>query len=264
MYPAREFINETGMCAIQIPKSYPKQFQAWICDVPAEEIQLGEKINRVGTFIEDISETKSGLSFRNLLTESGNFSVIGGKDINQYGLVGNRGFVDQDSVDIKSDRIQFLLQPKVISQDIIAHIQNPEPHIKITSTVDKVGDLLTLDTVTNTVLTDANFQPAFISALFNSKLISWYAYRFIYCSAIRTMHFSNPYVRKIPVPLVTAGQQQPIVELAEQIMEERRENPNADISTKAQEIDALVYNLYKLTKTEKEIVKASIGKEKKS
>ena len=258
-YTAHKFVNEAWTRKTPILRSYSDEFQAWICDVSPEEIQLGKKINRIGTFMRDISETKNGLSFRELLRENGDFSVIAGKNINQYSLIGNRGFVDRDSIDIQSDRIQFLLQPKVISQDIIAHIQNPEPHIKITSTVDKTGDILTLDTVTNTVLTDANFQPTFILALFNSNLINWYAYRFIYCSAIRTMHFSNPYVRKIPIPILTPEEQQPIVDLAEQIMAAKQENPQICMSTEEQEIDALVDDLYRLTETEKEIVKSSIG-----
>ena len=130
-----------------------------------------------------------------------------------------------------AEKAPFQLQPKVVSQDILAHIENPRPHIKITSTVDKVGDILSLDTVTNTVLSDQNFGLAFISALFNSTLINWYVHRFIFCSAVRTMHFANHYVGKIPVPLATKEQQQPIIELVEQIMAAKREDPGADTSS---------------------------------
>ena len=58
---------------------------------------------------------------------------------------------------------------------------------------------------------------------------------------------------------VTPEEQQPIVDLAERIMAAKQENPKICMSTEEQEIDALVYDLYRLTKREKEIVKASIG-----
>ena len=100
-----------------------------------------------------------------------------------------------------------------MSQKIIAHIQNPKPHIKITATVDQTGDILSVDTVINTVLTDENFSPIFVSAILNSVLINWYAYKFIFSSAIRTMTFDEYYVGKIPIPTATVEEQQPIIEL---------------------------------------------------
>ena len=49
--------------------------------------------------------------------------------------------------------------------------------------------------------------------LFNSKLINWYAYRFILAKAIRTMQFDNPITNRIPVP--KTFNQQPFIEKAE-------------------------------------------------
>ena len=250
-YTARKFVDDTWTRAVEIPASHVNAFQAWICDVSLEEIRLGERINRIGTFMRDISETKGGRNLRKLLAERGDLPVIGGKDIARYNLMGNRGFIARDAA---AEKAPFQLQPKVVSQDILAHIENPRPHIKITSTVDKVGDILSLDTVTNTVLSDQNFGLAFISALFNSTLINWYVHRFIFCSAVRTMHFANHYVGKIPVPLATKEQQQPIVELVEQIMAAKRDDPGADTSSLEREIDALVYALYGVTEAEIAVV----------
>ena len=250
-YTARKFVDDEWTRTVEIPAFHVNAFQAWICDVSLEEIRLAERINRIGTFMRDISETKSGRNLRKLLAERGDLPVIGGKDIARYNLMGNRGFIARDAA---AEKAPFQLQPKVVSQDILAHIENPRPHIKITSTVDKVGDILSLDTVTNTVLSDQNFGLAFISALFNSTLINWYVHRFIFCSAVRTMHFANHYVGKIPVPLATKEQQQPIIELVEQIMAAKREDPGADTSSLEQEIDALVYALYGVTEAEIAIV----------
>ena len=250
-YTARKLIDDTWTRTVEIPASHVNAFQAWICDVSPEEIRLGERLNRIGTFMRDISETKAGRNLRELLADSGDLPVIGGKDIARYKLIGNRGFIARD---VAADKVPFQLQPKVVSQDILAHIENPQPHIKITSTVDKVGNILNLDTVTNTVLSDQNFDLAFIAALFNSTLINWYVYRFVFCSAVRTMHFSNHYVGRIPIPLATKEQQQPIIELVEQIMAAKRDDPGADTSSLEGEIDALVYALYGVTEAEIAIV----------
>ena len=246
-YTARKFVDDRWTRTVDIPAAYVNAFQAWICDVSPEEIRLGARLNRIGTFMRDISETKAGRNLRKLLADSGDLPVIGGKDIARYKLRGKRGFIARD---VAADKVPFQLQPKVVSQEILAHIENPRPHIKITSTIDKVGDILSLDTVTNTVLSNQNFDLAFIAALFNSTLMNWYVHRFILCSAVRTMHFSNLYLGKIPIPLATKEQQQPIVELVEQILAAKREDPGADTSSLEREIDALVYALYGVTAAE--------------
>ena len=263
-YTACKFIDETWVRKTSVSHSYPEQFQAWICDVSAEEIQLGLKLNQIGTFMRDISETKRGLSWQHQLNKSGDIQVIEGKNVNRYGTEGVRGFIAGNNLDLSDKRVQFLQQPKVMSQKMIAHIQNPKPHIKLTATVDQTGDILNLDSIVNTVVTVENFSPTFVSAVLNSTLMNWYVHKFIFCSAIRTMNFDNYYVGKIPIPRATSEEQQPIVDIAEQIIATKQKNPKICMSTEEQEIDELVYDLYRLTKTEKKIVKSSIGQLKKS
>ena len=258
-YTARKFVDETWIMKTCVAHSYPKQFQAWICDVSLEEIQLGLKLNQIGMFMRDISDTKRGLSWQSWLNKSGDIPVIGGKNIIRYGTDSTKGFIDSENLDASNAKVEFLQNPKVMSQRIIAHIEDPKPHIKITTTVDQTGDILSVDTIINTVLTDENFTPIFISAILNSELISWYVHKFIFSSAIRTMDFDKYYVGKIPIPIATPEEQQPIVNLVEEIMEAKRKNLGIDLPTKEQEIDELVYGLYRLTKAERKIVKSSIG-----
>ena len=61
------------------------------------------------------------------------------------------------------------------------------------------------------------------------------------------------------MPIVTPEVQEPIVELAEQIMAAKRENPEVDMLKKERKIDRLVYNLYGLEAEERKIVQSSIG-----
>ena len=264
-YTAYRFVNETWNSKTEICQTYANQFQTWLCDVSYEEIQLGLKVKQIGTLMQDISDTKRGLPWQSKLSEAGDVPVVGGKQIVRYGTNGIKGFVNSENLDPPEDsdspnkRVKFLQQPKVMSQNIIAHITDPKPHIKIMATTDQTGDVLSVDTVTNTVLADRNASPIFISALLNSMLINWYVHKFIFASAVRTMHFDEDYVGKIPIPIVTPEEQQPIIKLAEQIMAAKLEDPEVDMSVEEREIDKLVYNLYGLTTEEKKIVKSSIG-----
>ena len=260
-YTAHKFVDGMWHRKTHIPHSSPEQFQAWICDVSAEEIQLGLKLRQIGTFMRDISETKRGLPWQSRLSESGDFPVLGGDNIIRYGTDGIKGFVDSENLDTPNAKVDFLQKPKVMSQTIVAAIQNPKSHIKIAATADQNGDVLSVDTVINTVITQEYVSPIFISGLLNSELINWYAHKFIFSSAIRTMTFDNYYVGKIPIPMATSEEQKPIVDLAERIIAAKQENPKIRMATEEQEIDALVYDLYRLTETEIEIVKSSIGQQ---
>ncbi len=253
-YIGRKFLNNTFMQTTQINRKYPKKFQAWICSVSEVEIALGSKISSIGTFLRKVSKTSRGLAIQKDLAPTGDIPVLGGKEIRRYAIRGIKGYISREHLDMNSRKVQFLLQPKVISQRLVAHIQNPQLHVKIISTVDKVGDILSVDTVENTVITDEIFSPVFISSLFNSVLINWYAYRFIFCSAIRTMDFDNYYVGKIPVPIVMTEQQAPIIALATDILAAKAADPNADTTALEGEVDRLIYGLYGLTEEEIAVV----------
>ncbi len=256
-YIGRKFLNNVFTRTIHINRKYPKQFHAWICDVSSDEIKLGSKIVRAGTYLSNISKTTRGLPIQKYLSTHGDTQVIGGKEVSRYGIVGIKGFINCENLDLTNRKIRFLLQPKVISQRLVAHIQNPKPHIKITSTVDEAGNILSVDTVENTVITDKNFSPFFIASLFNSTLINWYAYRFIFCAAIRTMDFDNYYVGKIPVPTITPGQQGAIIKIVNQILAAKDTDQDADVSELENEIDQIVYLLYGLTPKEIAIVEGA-------
>ena len=246
-YTARKFVRGEFTKTTQIPRTYPKIFEAWICDVSSDEIQLGLKLNRAGIPLSDISVSKRGLSFQKFLQATGEVKVIGGKNINRYGIDGVKGYVTNDTLASADNRIQSLLRPKIISQNIVTAK-------KINATVDKKGEILGVDTVENTFLTNQNFNLNFIAALFNSTLINWYAHRFIFCAAQLTMHFDNYYVGKIPIPRVTTETQQPIIELVEQISSAKQADPQADSTDAERQIDKCVYELYELTDTEVALV----------
>jgi len=62
------------------------------------------------------------------------------------------------------------------------------------------------------------------------------------------------YLKLIPIPVIGAKQQQPIIALVDEILLAKRADPAADTSALEREIDQHVYRLYGLTPEEIEIV----------
>ena len=262
LYRAYKFHGSKFIQRASVPVSCVSQFHTWPCDVSDEELRLGMKMSKSGLFLRDVSRSFRGLPLQQKISDYGeeyrDVRVIGGKNIVRYGTNGFKGYLRKDDLDGASNKVKMLLQPKVVSQQIIAHIQNPKPHIMIIASVDPDGSILGLDTVENTIPINAPIHLNMIAALFNSSLINWYAYRFIYCAAVRTMHFDEHYIGKIPLPLDYRYKQDDIVALVDKILAAKRANPNADTSALEREIDEHVYRLYGLTPDEIRIVEESL------
>jgi adenine-specific DNA-methyltransferase len=67
-------------------------------------------------------------------------------------------------------------------------------------------------------------------------------------------HIYPEHLRNLPVPLVSAQQQQPVIDYVEQILSTKKENPTADTSALERQIDNLVYRLYNLTYDEVKVI----------
>lgn len=162
------------------------------------EQNLFEKIKHHSVMLSEISENFRGIGAQKCVSEvatSDSERIISGKEIRRYCISDYHNyFIAKEHVSLfkKADKLR---QPKIMCQNIVAHIRN---HIKITATYDEKG-FLNLDTVNNIVIKNPRFLPKYIVALLNSKLISYYAYNFIYSKAIRTMHFDSSYSGKIPI-----------------------------------------------------------------
>ena len=88
---------------------------------------------------------------------------------------------------------------KVVVQDIVAHITNPVPYIKLTASLD-TQKRFCLNTVMCFAENQKGLKNKFLLALLNSKLTSFYFYFFVYNQAIRTMHFMPGYADYVPIP----------------------------------------------------------------
>ena len=207
----------------------------------------------------NISNTFRGLPYQSKLTTKGE-DILRGRNVGRYNI-----HAEVEKVKIaKADsipKIDEIKKEKIISQNIIAHVQDS---IIIMATFDKVG-VLTLDTVMNTFITNKNVQYEYILGILNSKFASWYYYWFVYCRAIRTMHFDKYYIDKLPIPRLPIDNpklQQPLIALVDKILTAKGKDPLADTSKWENEIDARVFHLYGLTEEEMLTVLGSFPKMK--
>jgi len=228
-------------------------FSAWICDVFDNEFRIANKIRNIDIVnLGNISETKRGIGLQKFLLNEGEIAVIGGKEIANYQIKGVKGFLTKDKLQVQKKKLKFIKQVKIVSQDLIAHIQKPYPHIKITSMIDELGELIGMDTVQNTVIHNDIFSYKYILSLLNSNLINWYTYKFIYCSAVRTMHFDSYYIGKIPIPKISQINQTPFEILVDKIISQKE--LGEDTKELEDKIDIMVYKLYDLNYEEVKIV----------
>ena len=261
-YLARKFLNNGFVRSTNIPNELVNKYLAWICDVTEDEIRIAEKaISHINSFMSNISTTRRGIPLQKSLKSKGEYSVIGGKNIFKYGIEGEKGFVNSIDIEQFKNKCSFFNQPKLVSQNIIAHIQKPLPQIKIMSAIDLAGKILSVDTVNNTILLTDKYKLEYILAVINSRFTSWYAYRFIYCSAIRTMHFDEYYVGKIPVIDLSKEEQMPFVELVNKICNLtgsdgyfKNAATQAKVCEYEHEINHLFYKSYGFSKEEIKII----------
>jgi hypothetical protein len=184
------------------------------------------------------------------------YKLLKGIDIERYKVRSNRFLANHQKLnwDVASE----FLVPKVLSQVIVAHIENPNPHLKITACYDAEGIIIT-NTLMSFVLDDSIYAKFWLGYL-NTKFVSWFAYNFIYCRAIRTMHFYNFYIQQVPIPLADKKEQEKIISVVEKIENLKNQNPQANTKQLEDQIDIMVYKLYNLTYEEVKIIDPEIEK----
>ena len=94
--------------------------------------------------------------------------------------------------------------------------------------------------------TSRRFAVKFLLGVMNSTA----ARDFLRANRRSNIHLYPDDWKKLPIPDVTLGQQVPIIELVDQILEIRRADPLADTDEQEAEIDRLIYELYGLTEEE--------------
>jgi type I restriction-modification system DNA methylase subunit len=256
--------------SISIDKKFIDSTDSIILHGEKRDFEIFKKMNQSSKYLSDISKTSRGLPFQKyLVRDKTKYPVVKGKTISRYNFWFGGEFLPEDVVEGNKNKANFLQQPKILSQRIVAHVTKPKDHIIIMSALDREG-LMNVDTVENTVLTDKNYSLEFLLCLLNSKLVSWYAYRYIFSKAIRTMDLDNYYLGKIPLPSIKIDNSV-FIELANRMLSlnerlvvlgdkgtDERVRIDEERKKTDSEIDEQVYKIYGLTEDEKAIVESSL------
>ena len=260
-----------------INKNTYKEFGFYLNAVSNDELNIAYKMNVSKKYINDYCINKRGVGCQKYCVEDINsneeyYFVLGGKHINRYyypNII--KGYVEKKY--IVNDN-GFIKNNSILVQNIVAHIMNPVPHIKIiamsSSILDNKDKYILVDKV-NQLENISSLDTRFILAIINSKLISWYSYRFIFSLAIRTVQFDNPTTSRIPMPVIDLSNSShkevhdKIVVLVDNIIELNKKvntekNPNSlnminrQISACEKQLDNLIFFIYNLNDEEKRII----------
>ena len=125
---------------------------------------------------------------------------------------------------------------------------------------------------TVTLLWNSQLDLRYLAGLFNSKLISWFAHRYLYNRSQLTMEFMYDYARNFPIKTdIPSNLMKEVIYKVEKIISimtslENHDKVNTDSGSEAlklveklsSEIDLIIYNIYNLTQSEISIVESDI------
>ena len=237
------FVDDHFDFIAKISKATKPAFGFFLNGVDEMSISLGIKIKENSVSLGYISTNNRGEPLQGELLIDGTYPVIGGKDIDRECIRSIKGFINTNTKIGKKAEID---DNSLLFQNIVAHITDPHPQIKLIGCVPNKENVYIVDTI-NQISVKEEYSNKYIWCLLNSKLICWYVYNFIYGKAIRTMHFDSVSTDRIPIRMIKDSSA--YQKLWSQYVAEG--NDKAKISN---EIDLHVYHLYGLTYDEVLIV----------
>jgi len=237
-----------------------------------EEIGIGEAIAENAVKASEYFKLARGAVPTRTLRSTGTVTVYRGKHVQGYTLLDSDEKISTSQAKGILQQHEHLNYPKVMAQQIVAHIFDPYPHIRFIGAYDDTGGL-SVDTVSNIFLRDRNmgeFPLKLFLGVFNSTVCSWFADRFVYAKAIRTMHLDNYHLSKLLMPKRTLWGEPPAKRVV-QLVDQRASitMPQADIADTDQaveyakaierQIDELVGRLFGLSEKQMELIESAMG-----
>lgn len=268
----RDQVNNKFLKLGKIDKKHCELFDFIMGGMKKEEIELGIKISRDGIYLNDYFTNQRGGIFQKFINESnGELKVLGGKQINRYKILKEiKGYVDKKYLD--SENV-FIKKDSILVQRIIAHIQNPYDRIQITASGTSginIKEFAIVDTI-NQLTPKTDLDSNFFIGILNSKLISWYLYRFVFAKAIRTMQFDNPVTSRLPIPKIIEDKNENYKNIVNTVKSITERSDLLNLSNKKHEKDDIikqidileeklnlnVYEIYGLSKEDYNIIESS-------
>jgi len=209
-------------------------------EIKIPSIKLGE----IAKFSLGIKTADNKRFISDSKKSSASYKILRGKDIGRYFEKFNNKWIWYKP-DLMNQRkgagprkSDCFLRTKILIKDVATEIQ---------ATLD-IENYLTADTI-NIIYEAKNYDLKFILAILNSKLINkWFKMNFA-----AGLHIKINQLENIPIPKKV--DQKPFINLVDQILEKKKENPEADVGELEKEIDGMVYEIYGLGEDEIKIIK---------
>jgi hypothetical protein len=179
-----------------VPRSWPKRFDVLLSALTFDDVARLQSLRFSDATLGDLCRTFRGLPWQRLLQSTGETPIYSGRDLERWGVRSTSGFVTASQ---QHARLSDFAQPKLLFQNIVAHVARPEPHLRLIGAWDTQGRV-TLDTVNNLVARATGVDLRSVLALLHSETVNWLVYSVVYNRAIRTMHFDQYFIDKIPLP----------------------------------------------------------------
>lgn len=220
-----------------------------------------EKVNSMRIKLNDVTEIWQGLIAyagksqprewtSNTRETEFHRKLLYGKDVSKYGIIWSGEYLKYGKW-LHRPRPSYIFDKEKI---LVQRIRNPQLNTRLVCAYDNNGY------INGTGLSNILLLPEFekeinlkyLLAILNSSLINyWFSFYYV------DVNIKPEQLRNIPLSICNTFQQQSIVNIVEQIIENKRNNQYADTSALESEIDRLVYQLYGLTEEEIKIVEQS-------
>ncbi len=237
-----------------VAKNECRLFGLLLNGISNSDLEIAHQMQLAGISLGARVKVSSGGDLQSRITrDKSDNVVIGGGNVQRYHLHEFKGYLNLDKVPVKAT----IEAGNVLVQDILAFIEYPMKHIKITAhLVQEVeNDLLILNTI-NRIEVENELSSEIVLAMLNSKLINWYVYRFVFAKPIRTMHFNRQIITRIPLPDFSVQ-----AELVEKTIAEVKNiyaNRHANEKSSQERIDKYIYELYGLSADQIALVEANM------
>jgi len=222
------------------------------------------KIKSYTILLGDIGDVKDGiiqskipdvLFLKEKLNEKSK-KLLFGKDIIRYTLTFDNNWVNYDPVKMKKIEIQRnggglrLRKKEIFERKKILTRQTAD---EIIAAYD-VENYYYSNTLHGTSITNPQYNPLYVLALLNSRLMTWY-YRNTTAEEGKVFaQIKIELLKLLPIKIADEKTQQPFITLVAQILAAKKKDPSADTSALEKQIDEMVYVLYGLTPEEIAIV----------
>ena len=210
-----------------------------------QDFPIIKKMNNGTMFLGKMIQSSSQGDF-NLTNESFCFSTKP-TDVKMYrGCHVHRYYIDNEVEEYvlggyKNDIVQNNINNRyIVCQQISGMTDKRRFNVAITK-----QDKCLFGNSVNKLAICRGYNPFYILAIINSQVIDWY-----FRKTSTNNHVNIYELEQLPIPNATSEQQQPIIEIIDQIIQKKQSNPTADITSLEREIDRLVYILYNLTNEE--------------